>query len=140
MKRITYLVLMAIAALSLLSMTAFGQDISVTIDGEELVFDVQPQIIDERTMVPMRLIFESLGAEVDFNSETSVITATAGDRKIIMQLGERMMTIDGEELMLDVPPQLVDGRSLVPVRAVAEAMLVRTYWDGESRSVILERT
>ena len=117
--------------------TAAQQDITVTLDGEILSFDVPPQIESDRVMVPMRVIFEALGAELDWDGETLTVTATDGVRTIIMQMGNTVMSIDSVDIVLDVPPMLIDGRTLVPARAVAEGMQAAVEWDGENRKVII---
>jgi len=115
------------------------EPIRVLLNGEELAFDVAPQIIDGRTMVPMRTIFEALGAVVSWDSGTQTITATQDDIVIIMQIGSEIIRINGEEIALDVPPVLVGGRTLVPVRAVAEGLDADVEWDGAARAVIITK-
>ena len=95
--------------------------IKVTLNGTELAFDVQPQLINDRTMVPMRKIFEALDANVEWQEETQTILATKDDTVITMQIGNNVITINGADFELDAPPQLVNDRTLVPVRAVAES-------------------
>jgi len=125
--------LIGLGALSVVA----ADDITVTIDGAVLAFDVPPQLIDGRTMVPMRLIFEAMGAEVDWDGDTQTVTATHGDITVIMQIDNEIIIVSGVEIALDVPPMLIDGRTLVPARAVAESLGADVDWDNATRTVII---
>ena len=105
------------------ALLAMAEDnIKVLLNGNELFFDVSPQLINSRTMVPMRKIFEELGASVEWIVETQTITAKADDTIIIMQIDNTVISVSGKEVVLDVPPMLIESRTLVPVRAVAEGL------------------
>ena len=112
-------------------------DIRVVNNGKDIIFDVSPQIINDRTMVPMRKIFETLGADVEWNDADSSINATKEGINIHMQIGNPIMKVNAKEISLDSPPIIVDDRTLVPVRAIAEAFNVRTSWDPVEEAVIL---
>jgi len=111
--------------------------ITVEINGEEVEFDVQPQTISGRTMVPMRRIFEALGAYVEWDDATQTITAVRDETTVIMQINNYVMRIDDEEVTLDVSPQLINGRTLVPARAIAEGLGMDVDWDEVMRTVII---
>lgn len=116
--------------------------ITVMVNGTELVADVPAQIINDRTMLPMRAIFESLGAEVTWMAKDQRIFATKDTLIITMQIGNTELFVsdffDGDtSLVLDVVPQIADDRTLVPVRAVSEALGCRVDWDGETRTVTI---
>jgi len=142
-----------IAVVMLISVCAIpataAEDIAVLLNGEILEFDVPPQIIGDRTMVPMRKIFEALGAEVQWDGETQTIYATRGVTEIVLQIGNCEMMIDSNiftsstmsayAVTLDVPPLLVGDRTLVPVRAVAEGLDADVQWDGDARTVIITK-
>lgn len=120
--------------------------IKVILDGKMLEFDVPPQIIDERTLVPMRVIFEALGVAVDWEEETQTINARRSDVYISMRVGDSIIHKEfviadlttSDEISLDVPPQIIDGRTLVPVRAVSECLGCNVNWDDEKQIVIIE--
>jgi len=126
-----------------LSMTlAFGgpvwaADITVTVDGTLLGFDVPPVIVDGRVLVPLRVIFEALGAPVRWDAATRTITAVKGDTTIQLEIGSPNAYILGEPVALDVPAQIQDGRTLVPLRFVAEALGAAVAWDGATRSITI---
>ena len=114
-------------------------DIKVMLNGEELSFDVPPQLINDRTMVPMRKIFESLGAIVNWDDENQTVMALSGDTVILMQIDNPVIFVDNEEITLDVAPCLVDSRTLVPVRAVAEGLGAEVEWDDATQTVFITK-
>lgn len=114
-----------------------NEELSVVLNGEVLEFDVQPQIINGRTMVPMRKIFESLGATVEWDGSIKKITARRQDKTVIMHIDNNILSVNGNAITLDVPPQLVEGRTLVPVRAVAESFDIHVIWDEIYNNVVL---
>lgn len=106
--------------------------INVTVDGKELTFDVQPTIVSDRTMVPMRAIFEALGAEVEWNADKQEITARYEDEfgfenSLVLTINETTAFLYGyrgvgTEITMDVPPMLINDRTMVPTRFVAESL------------------
>lgn len=138
MKRKTASVV-AVAALSALMATSAlaAQPITVTIDGETLKTEQAPVIQDNRTMVPMRAIFEALGAEVEWDEATRSITATRDDKTIEMAIGQNEMTVDGKAVTLEVAPTILNNTTMVPVRAVAEGLDAQVEWDTEAREVVI---
>lgn len=115
----------------------FEPEIKVVIDGETLETDQSPIIVNDRTLVPMRAIFEKLGASVDWNESAQAVTAVKGEREISLAIGGDVMRIDGEAKTLDVPAMLYNERTLVPVRAVSEALNCNVNWDGEENTVVI---
>jgi len=116
-----------------------GDNIKVKIGGEPVNFDVQPQLINNRTMVPLRAIFEALGATVDWNGETQTVTSTKGDTTISLTINNPVMTVNGAEVTLDSPACLVDGRTLVPVRAISEAFNLPVEWVDSTKTVKIKK-
>ena len=112
-------------------------DIKVLLDGVELEFDVLPQIIDERTFVPLRAIFEALGAEVEWDGVTQTVTAKRDKSTVSLTIGRNIINVNTETVELDVPPQIIDGRTLVPARAVAESFDCIVDWDGKTHTVTI---
>lgn len=117
--------------------------ISVTLDGEQIDFDVPPKAINNRVLVPMRKIYERLGAKVTWIGEMQLILAQKDDKMIAMELGKTTVEItnliNGETktVTLDVPSVAENGRTLVPVRAVSEALDMEVSWDSETQTVVI---
>lgn len=130
------MIMSILASLLVVPVMAEG-NIKVVLNGTELTFDIQPQLINDRTMVPMRKIYEALGAEVEWEEDTQTITATKEDIVIIMQIDNYVISVSGQDITLDVPPQLVGERTLVPVRAVAEGLNADVEWVDETQTVII---
>lgn len=126
------------SVLLMLSSVAFASDVEVYIDGREITFEEQPPIIqNDKTLVPLRAIFEELGAYVDWIKETRTVYATRRFSYVMMQIGSDTYWVNGEEKKLDVPASIVNERTLVPVRAVSEALGCKVDWDKENRRVII---
>ncbi len=118
------------------STVAFATDnIKVYLDDTLLTFDVEPQIIDGRTMVPMRKIFESLGAVVTWDESTRTVTGKKGDITVNVTIDSKVLFKNSVPKTLDVSPVIIDGRTLVPVRAIAESFDCSVDWVAESRTV-----
>lgn len=135
------LFLSIIICLATLIPSVYAQDITVNVNGEVLQTDVAPQIVNDRTMLPMRAIFEKLGATVTWMGADKLIFATKGSCMIVMQIGNNKMSVqrtDSEEnnaVELDAAPYIYEDFTLVPVRAVAEALEADVEWVGETGTV-----
>lgn len=120
-------------------------NISVVVNGEYVNFDVQPQIINGRTMVPVRAIFEALGATVTWEPETQRVHAekwyepTQGLVFAIFEIGSNVMINSFGEMYdyIDTPAMIIDGRTLVPARAAAEAFDYKVSWDEATKTVYI---
>ncbi|MBQ9920630.1 MAG: copper amine oxidase N-terminal domain-containing protein, partial [Clostridia bacterium] len=147
MKKNTHGIIKLFLVLLILSfslITTFAnEDINVYLDGELLTFDVPPIIRNGRTLVPLRAIFEKLGATVDWDEATQTATATKDFLKVSITIGSSNMacyytygdetTI--ENYTLDVPAMVVNGRTLIPLRAVSEAFWCQVGWDGTDNTI-----
>jgi len=111
--------------------------IEVVVNGKKVSFDQEPIVKDGRTLVPLRAISEALGAKVEWNEDAQVITLTRDNNTIIMIVGKDAYTKNGEIVPLDVPPQIINSRTLVPVRAIAESYGCEVKWDQENKRVVI---
>lgn len=113
--------------------------ISVIINGEQLLFgDNIPMSENFRTLVPMRAIFEKLGAVVDWSDETLTATATIGSKVVDVQINRYSINIDGELKETEAPARLIyDKYTYVPLRAVAEAFGADVQWDEDTQTVTI---
>lgn len=114
-----------------------SDEIKILVDGKEIAADVPPVIVNDRTMVPLRAIFEALGAEVSWDAESRTAKGARGDTAVEIQIDNRLMRRNGEELELDVPAQLINDRTMVPVRAVSESFHAEVDWIAETRTVVV---
>ena len=140
-KRLISLAVLTSILFSLFSFNVYAEkDISVYIDNKKIEFDVKPQIIDGRTMVPMRKIFEELGAVVGWFGDRQEIWANKGANVICMTINHPALYKNTEEMGLDVAPCIVGGRTLVPVRAVSDSLGANVEWDSNTRTVYITNT
>jgi len=109
----------------------------VQLNGEIMNFDVPARLEEGRTLVPMRAIFEALGANVNWDDAAQTITATRENTVISMRIGSIAPTINGQTIYIDVPPAVIDGRTLVPLRFVIEALDIPMHWEAETRTVVI---
>lgn len=115
--------------------TTSANAIAVNINGSPLQMDVPPTIVDGRTLLPLRAIFEALGAQVQWNAADQTITATKGNITIVLTIGSTTAMKNGSTVILDVPPLIIDDRTLVPARFVSEAMGAQVNWDAANQTV-----
>ncbi|MEA1962132.1 MAG: N-acetylmuramoyl-L-alanine amidase [Bacillota bacterium] len=110
---------------------------TVILNGTKLIFDVPPMIESGRTMVPLRAIFEAMGATVNWNNDTRTVTSQRSGIEIVLPLGSLSPTINGTTYQLDVPAKIVNDRTLAPLRFVGEAFGGEVGWDGATRTVTI---
>ena len=111
--------------------------LKVVVNGTALSTDQPPVIVEGRTLVPLRAIFEALGASVDWNNEEKRVTSEKGGDKVTLVIGERRLHKNDKEIPLDVPAQIVNSRTMVPARAVSEALGCKVNWDGNTKTVTI---
>lgn len=109
--------------------------IDLVVDGEKLELDVPPQVVEQRTLVPLRAIFEKLGATVEWDQATQTATATKGTDMVQITIDSTTAYVNDQAETLDVPAMAIDGRTLVPVRFVSEALQADVQWVQESQTV-----
>lgn len=112
-------------------------EIKVILNGEELSFDEQPYIENGTTRVPMRKIFESLGAIVDYDANTKTITATKDGTVIELVTGSTTAKINGRPMTLVVDVSNKNGSTMVPLRFVSEALGAEVIWDNENKVITI---
>lgn len=110
-------------------------EIPVYVDGKQLMADVPAQIISDRTMVPLRAIFEAIGADVAWDDSTKTAISNKGETTVKITIGEYRLIKNDTEIAIDVPAQIVDSRTLVPVRAIAESFDCTVEWLDDIRTV-----
>ncbi len=110
--------------------------IDVNINGERIwMDDCLPYIKNNRTMVPMRAIFEALGAEVSWDDATKTAIGVKDGIEVKITIGENVLYKNGEAIELDAPAEITNDRTMVPVRAISEAFGCTVEWNNETKTV-----
>lgn len=115
-------------------------EIILEMDGQALPSDVPPIIYNGRTLVPFRTVAEALNLQVNWNGETQEVAVEGSGIILKMQIGVAEAIKNGETVTLDVPPMIVSGRTLVPVRFVSESCGCQVAWNAEARKVSIYST
>ena len=110
----------------------------IEFDGNILGFDVPPIIEDSSTLVPMRFLFEQMGADVEWDSETQTATATVDNKAVTFSIDNVNARINNKPAKMDVPARLVNGKTMVPLRFLSENMGYDVDWDTDSRTAIIK--
>jgi len=112
--------------------------INVVVNGKTVSYDVVPVIKDGRTLVPLRAIAQSMGAQVQWDDQTQTISMSRGDRNIRLGIGDAAASVNDQQVKLDVPATIVNGRTLVPVRFISESMGAKVDWDQSSKTASID--
>lgn len=112
-------------------------NIKVLLNDLELVFPQSPITENDRTLVPMRAIFEAMGATVEWNDNTQTITSKKGATTISLAIDSNSMHKNGATIYLDVPARLIGDYTMVPIRAVSEAFGADVTWDDNTQTVYI---
>ncbi len=137
--KVTSVELPALTRENSLNIQAIGREdeIAVYINGMRVIFDVPPQLENDRTFVPLRRIFEKLGASVEYIAATESIVAIKGDRRIDHKIGENVFYLNGSAIQSDAASFVRNGRTLVPARVISEALGADVEWDQATQSVLI---
>ncbi len=140
-KTVSILTASAIIA-SMSAVSAQNNTPSVTVNGAKLEFtdNVTPFIDEEseRTLVPMRDIFEAVGAVVQWDESTQTVIAVKDSSFVTLQIGSEKAFVNSEEKQLDVKALIKDDRTFVPLRFVSEALGAEVEWDNDNYTVVIK--
>ncbi|WP_134685571.1 N-acetylmuramoyl-L-alanine amidase family protein [Brevibacillus migulae] len=114
--------------------------VQLMMDGKLITPDVPPLVKNGRTLVPVRVIAEGLGAEVGWDQATSTATITRGGQRVVLQLNNKQAYINGKAVTMETPPLTYHQRMLLPLRFVGEALGATVGWDDAARTVIVHHT
>ncbi|MBC7766301.1 MAG: tetratricopeptide repeat protein [Hyphomonadaceae bacterium] len=109
--------------------------IVLELDDSRINTDTEPFILNDRTMVPMRVIFEGLGATVQWDAIKQTVTATKGDMQIVLTISSNLALVNQSSQTLEAAPTIRDGRTFVPVRFISEALGAKVNWAADERRV-----
>lgn len=108
--------------------------INLYVNHKKLQPEVPAFLKDGSTLVPLRTIFEALGATVSWDGVTGTVTARKGSDLLVLRIGEKQLTLNGQTIEFSVPAQITDGSTFVPLRAVAEALNTAVFYGKFSDS------
>lgn len=110
---------------------------TVIFNQKTMQFEVAPIIENGRTLVPLRAIFEAMGASVEWDESTRTVTSRCGSTTVVLPLDSTSPTVNGKIWKLDVPAKIKNGRTLAPLRFVGEAFGGQVNWDAANRIITI---
>jgi len=129
---------LVVLLMSILCVPAFASEdeLNVELNGEQIEFgETEPTIIDGRTVLPARTILEALGLEIGWDAKTKTVTGTRKGLDIVLQINSTKAWVNNVAQTLDVPATIIDGRTYLPVRFIAESTGCTVGWDAETKTV-----
>ena len=115
---------------------ASAQRIYTTVDGRTVVFpDVEPMMMNGRVMVPLRGVFEHMGATVGWEPHNREVTVNDGTNTVMLRIGSSTATVNGQIVPLDAPAVMMRGRTMVPLRFISESFGHDVFWNAPTRTV-----
>ncbi|MDI6907827.1 MAG: stalk domain-containing protein [Thermoanaerobacterales bacterium] len=135
MLRRFFMVAFVAIGLTVMGPVAAGAAPRVLVGGRTLALDVPPVSIEGRLLIPFRPVLEAAGAEVEWDGAT--VTATRADVRLCLYVGRKTAYLNGQPQVLDVPPMVVRGRTMVPLRFVGESLGYDVSWDKASETAIV---
>ncbi len=115
--------------------------VQIVLDGRTLQLDPPATIVNDRTLIPVRGVFEAMGAKLTWDGETRTVEVMRGERYVRLRIDRRLACLNRactEAATLDVPARIIQDRTFVPVRFIAQAMGAHVQWDGERRAVLID--
>ncbi|MGS0764609.1 stalk domain-containing protein [Syntrophomonas curvata] len=117
---------------------AGGSDLTILVNGEKIEYDVAPVIEKDRTMVPLRALAESLGAEVEWLEQQNQVIVSKNDCHIKLTIGEPEAYVNGQKAELEAPARIIGNRTLVPLRFIGESLNAEVNWLPAERKISVE--
>ncbi len=111
--------------------------IQILVDGKSIAMDAPPVVSNGTTLVPMRAIFESLGADVNYNATTKQIQGTKGNDTILLTLNQTTAKKNNDIVNLSMAPQTVSGRTMVPLRFISESLNCNVDWNKATQTITI---
>jgi len=108
---------------------------NVFFKNRDVKFDTPPVIKEGRTLIPVRAITEAMGAAVTWNSEEKLVTIVKDDQTIVFDLLNNITYVNGVEATIDVPAGVMNNRTMVPLRFIAENLGLKVVWDEDAQTI-----
>jgi hypothetical protein len=129
---------LAFATLAVVMMSAPVYAAQVEVNGKAI--SAEAVIVENRTLVPVRGVFEELGYDVSYDAATKTATLTKGSTEVVMTSGNTYFTVDGKQVTPEVPQQIIDSRFMLPLRAVGEAIGAQVDWDSATKTAKITKS
>ena len=120
-----------------MAMTVFAKPIELVINGKTVQSQVAPIKENGVTLVPLRVVSEQLDATVKYNQATKQITVNKEERNIVLTIGQKAVSVNGKTTSLQVPPRVISGNTMVPIRFISENLNCKVEWDGANQRVTI---
>lgn len=146
LKKIVSLLLCMLLSLTCINAFADTQAMSIalqidnsnmSVNGTEKVIDAPPVIKDGRTLLPVRAVVEEMGGSVSWDNEAKQATLNHGDNTIVLTIDSQTALLNDEENMIDTAPTIIDGRTFLPIRFIAESFGYAVEWNEENKTVFI---
>ncbi|WP_058300273.1 stalk domain-containing protein [Gorillibacterium timonense] len=111
--------------------------ISVVINERKQQYDQSPVLLNGSVMVPLRSVFQSLEANVTYDSKTRTIKSNKGEISVSLQVGSKIAKVNGKEVTLSQPATSINNSTYVPIRFVSEALGAEVKWDSKNNIVFI---
>jgi N-acetylmuramoyl-L-alanine amidase len=130
---------MLLVSLLVFPLMAFAaeQPIHLFLNGKQLSAEVAPRIVQGNTIVPVRIIAESLGSKVQWEEKSRKVTVAKDDINIQLFINKQEVTVNNKRLKLETAPAILEGSTMLPLRFISEQFGVKVTWDEMTRSVFL---
>ena len=140
MKNLNKIFILTLILILCFSITVFAQDaIKIYVDNEEVFLDVVPFVENGRALIPLRGVFEKLGAKVDWNKSLQEVVIKDNNNEIEMILGKDKVMVNGIIKDIDVPTKMINSRTFAPLRFIVENLGHTVRWDGNTGSIYITK-
>jgi hypothetical protein len=136
-KIVSLLLVLMVLLMFVPNLASANEPIKLWVNGNYIETDVAPFIENDRTLVPIRVVSETLGYKVDWVEETKEVIITSIGKTMVLIIDNPNSTVGGKTVSLDVAPKLVNSRTFVPIRFIAEEFGQKVDWDNDNRTVIV---
>ena len=146
MKKIKYFLVFAVV-LALIPMTSFAKSMEFAIDSNvayisdngisQISLDASPVIMNSRTLVPIRVIAENFGSEVVWDNSTRTVKISQDNLEVLLKIDDSTAYINGKNVTLDAAPQIINSRTMLPIRFVCESLGMNIEYIWTTRQVYI---
>jgi len=117
-----------------------GDTLSLRVNGETVNSNVKPIVMNDRTLVPARAVFEKMGANVDWLADQQKVFVSLNSFKVELKLNDKTALVNGAPVALDVPAKLINDSTMIPARFVAEQLNMKVGWKEQERTVSIDNS